>query len=505
MKNLNQKQLDLGKKYQGWGLVETLLTLGTISALSIAVYMTFGPTDVSAKVKAEQTNMSSLAQNIQNSYGTLNNYSAVSNNTALQDNIFPKELIRENSAQSGWGSAIVVQPHTVNNPNDSFSINYQKVSKEICSKLTSAASNSTYDIVINGTSVISNGAYNTVAASQACQEQADIAFVFYPGHGSGIAVASDPLELAPPPASVTPDFDDPITDVVNDPIGVGDATPPAITPPAPGIPTPPAPPPVAPTPIAPAPVAPTPPNPTIPPPDINGGNRTPCSPFNENRNANNCPAGTYGFSNQQQTYSCPEAWGNPQPSGWQNVSTSCANCPAATNEQNIRWINVNESCPVGQSGGISYEKQQTQNRNVSYNCPSGTASLPSPTYGAWSGWNDTGITQNQTSTCAGGKCAVSVDYQSGTLDVSDAYYSISYTANGVSGGCSASWRNDGKNGAGSCNVGNGVLDRIEWQEKAVAGDRYSISGSQTGWEGSRGEFWGWELEIWEIKAGSDCP
>lgn len=155
--------------------------------------------------------------------------------------------------------------------------------------------------------------------------------------------------------------------------------------------------------------------------NINSGICTTCpSPAVENRNQwvaytqNTCAAGTYGYTNWEReqgsqrtrSYNCPAgttvlpapdytpwtAWvntGNTRP-----VSNACTTCPGPSTGTQTQWVGYTAAlCPAGQFGLTNRELEQAQNRPISFNCPAGTASLPAPTYGAWSAWSNTGNTR----------------------------------------------------------------------------------------------------------------
>jgi len=126
----------------------------------------------------------------------------------------------------------------------------------------------------------------------------------------------------------------------------------------------------------------------------------------------NCPAGQAGSQTLTRTRertavaSCPTPNGSLQWSysgwsapAWTVASSTCVNCPAGSTETGTQWVGASATCAAGQYGGLSWEKQQSRTRSVSYNCPAGTATVPPPTYGAWSGWTDNGSTRNNTGSC----------------------------------------------------------------------------------------------------------
>lgn len=122
-----------------------------------------------------------------------------------------------------------------------------------------------------------------------------------------------------------------------------------------------------------------------------------------------CPAGQYGdLSREQERFlGCVNAttqagaW-----SAWNTISTSgsCSMCPATSTEPSKRWISRDLGCAVGEVGSHTIQIEQVATRTVAYSCPAGTATLPAPSYSAWSSWTDTGLTGADTNTCAPATC-----------------------------------------------------------------------------------------------------
>lgn len=508
-------------KQTGFGLTETLLVLGAISVMSLAVYGVFFASDVTAEVKAEQNNLNSLSTAVDRSFGLTGGFSGLSLAQVKQDGLLPTAYQRSGSIQTEWGSAVDVRAYGIPNPasNNAFVIDYANVPGEACSKLAAAMAPNVYELRIGGTNVMTADGMDAAAAARACSAGARMEFVYYSGLTTGTAVATPPLTLPPAPPSINPT--NPSTPV--GPVGgapsVGDATPgtPGVV--APGTP-------VDPPPAVPAP-PPAPATPTLPQP-IPGGSTTPIPPSlsrcvpnvapPNTQNVATCPAGYWGLVQQQQTLnsSCPEAWAAPHDvwSGWSNTgNNTCQACPAPYTQSQTNWVTRSAACPAGTTGMASQQWEQVSYQTFTYNCPEGTTTLPGATGGGWSGWADTGNARAvDTSGCTpipppATGCYVMTDWSNGVQDVSDAYYSISYSLNGGGNSCSVTMRDDGPGGGGSpkCNAGsNGILDLGTWAQQAANGDTYYVSGSQSGWGGGRGEFWGFDNYTYTRMSGAVC-
>lgn len=337
---------------QGWGLTETLLTLGAMSAMALAIYAVLGPASASAQVKREQDNLRSLSAAVDKSFGLLGNFSSVSTARVLDDGLAPTRMRSGGDLRTAWGAGVGIHPHAVNAPNDSFLVSYPLAPSEVCAGLASAMARDAYDIRVQGRSVYAEGRLDPAHAAEQCgaSAEASMEFVFFSGLVSGQAVAAAPVVLPPPPPTIAPPPGAP-------PVITIPGTP-EVDPVAPG--TPAVPPPAAPPPVLPPPVAPpgTPPGIAPPPPPFNpppppvSPPGTMCAPRTDNLGPETrdqaCPAGQLGAITQQRAgtlaWTCPEAWGAPVRGtevwgSWTETGRTCA--PAAPTC----------AAPVGAPGG----------------------------------------------------------------------------------------------------------------------------------------------------------
>ncbi len=388
----------------GFGLMEVLLTLGAVSVMSLAVYGLFFSSDVTAEVKNEQTNLNTLSTAIDRSFGLTGGFSGVSMSEVVAEGLLPSQYTRSGEIRTEWGSTVDVRANSVARTNDSFLINYSNVPGDACARLAAAMAPNVYDLRIGGTSVMTSTGLDPAAAASRCGSGAQMEFVYYSGLISGTAVATPALTLPAAPPSVDPaNPTTPSSPVSGAPSvgGVAPAAPVAVTPGSPVAPAPAAPtaPPAPATPSAPQPTPAS--APTTPPGTLAGCTVPPPTTGSQTVA---CSSGQYGQLNQQRTgtYSCPEAWEAPAVAwgGWTTTSGSCNACPGPATETNTQWVNSSASCPSGQVGSNTWQREQVQTRSRSYNCPAGTTSLPPPTYGGWSAWSDTGNTRNGSNTCA---------------------------------------------------------------------------------------------------------
>jgi len=131
-----------------------------------------------------------------------------------------------------------------------------------------------------------------------------------------------------------------------------------------------------------------------------------------------CPAGQWGSHTWAQSrtengtvttsWTCPGPTSSTSTSwlGTFNVGAktvtggSCSTCPAPTSSTATQWVPAaSGTCPAGQTGAVTREKEQARTSTTSYSCPAGTAALPAPTTSA-GGWVDTGAVRDASNTCA---------------------------------------------------------------------------------------------------------
>lgn len=107
----------------------------------------------------------------------------------------------------------------------------------------------------------------------------------------------------------------------------------------------------------------------------------------------NCPSGTTSLP--APTYGSWSAWSDDNVT--RNTVYTCeANCtvPSPSTETQVQWVPTSGTCPAGQYGSASWEREQSRSRTAY--CPAATGAYA---WGAWSGWADTGSTRNFSSTC----------------------------------------------------------------------------------------------------------
>lgn len=407
---------------RGWGLTETMLTLGAMSAMALAIYAVLGPASASAQVKREQDNLRSLSGAVDKSFGMLGNFSSVSTSRILDDGLAPTRMRAGGDLRTAWGTGVGVHPYAVDGvPGNAFLVSYPLAPSAVCAGLASAMARDAYDIRVEGRSVYADGRLDPAIAAEQCgaTAEASMEFVFFSGLVSGQAVAAAPVVLAPPPPTITPPPSSP--PVITIP-GTPEVDP--VNPGTPAVPPPAAPPPVLPPPVAPpgTPPGTTPPQPPFnpPPPPVSPPGSM-CAPRTDSLGPQSrrvsCPAGQLGDIHQQRTgsqaFTCPEAWGAPVAGpevwgSWAETSRTCApacSAPAPSSVAISRAApaQTRNTCPAGYTGSTPQIRTGTEagTRTTSWTCPAPTGAPTSTTADTWSGSYTYGAwTANGPDTCA---------------------------------------------------------------------------------------------------------
>ena len=134
----------------GFGLVETLLTIGALSALSLGIYMVLKPTSASAQAKTEQDNLRDLSGAIESSFGILGSYQGISASRVTTDRLAPSRMMDSGVLLTKWGSAVTVAPTSIASSNDGFVITYPATPSDVCSRLAAAVAPQVFDLRVGG-------------------------------------------------------------------------------------------------------------------------------------------------------------------------------------------------------------------------------------------------------------------------------------------------------------------------------------------------------------------
>lgn len=181
----------------GWSLLELLLALAVLAAMSLAVWWALSPTQSAAEVKIEQDNLRALSSALEQSSGLLGSFEIATTERALADGLVPKRMIQDGQIRSAWGGAVSIAPRTYERPNDAMVITYQATPGEVCAQLASATVRGAYDIRVQDESVFGPQGFDPARAAQLCGAANGAVVEFIYRVSSGVAAA--PVAPPPPP------------------------------------------------------------------------------------------------------------------------------------------------------------------------------------------------------------------------------------------------------------------------------------------------------------------
>lgn len=123
----------LGRFGKGWGthfgfgLFDTLLSLGLVIVLTAGAYALFAPTSTASAVSLETSRLSALLQSIDASHGTAMGFADLEQ--------APPAVPGYQSNTSSWGQPFSVLPTQVTAPGDAWMATYQGVQPDVCIQL----------------------------------------------------------------------------------------------------------------------------------------------------------------------------------------------------------------------------------------------------------------------------------------------------------------------------------------------------------------------------------
>ena len=122
----------------GFGLVETLLTLGALSALSLGIYLVLAPASAAAQAKREQDNLRDLSTAVDQSFGLLGSFQGVSASRVVEDGLAPTRMVEGDTLRTSWGTSVTIAPHAVKAAADGFVVVYPFAPADVCPRLAAA-------------------------------------------------------------------------------------------------------------------------------------------------------------------------------------------------------------------------------------------------------------------------------------------------------------------------------------------------------------------------------
>lgn len=176
------------KAQRGLNLIELLLVMAIVTAIAIGAFIIYPRVQASRAATTESTSLTFAVAQVQGIY-TQGNYQTLSNEVAINADVFPASMVDGDNVTNQWGGAVTIQgalgdgtPNTTGQARY-ISITHEQVPTAVCKKLVPATASNFGTVRIDGNVVFdrySNPrvAYNeaTVAAACAASDPLTIAF-----------------------------------------------------------------------------------------------------------------------------------------------------------------------------------------------------------------------------------------------------------------------------------------------------------------------------------------
>ena len=412
----------------GFTLLELLIVLGSITVISSGTWVAYQISNRRSETKSAIQGARTLSNTLMQTYGRTGSFANLDTQSVINGQLAPANLpVVNHSLTNPWGGSVTVAPSSTGS--NAFSLTFKGVPSDGCVNMASQLSPNFEHVNVNNTSVGGIGqSVNIGLATQLCFGNKNTIMltsntVATPTTG-GVLLPVDhgappPLPIPPPSTlgaasvapvkAVTAQMADSTTQLKTFKIPTVSAV--SVT----GVPAS-----VSRT-ITTSIMTPT----TALPPQT-------CFPSVTQSTATSidygyqtlaCQVGYAGSISQQQTRTksivttttktCATLWSTPSVSrvsasptygawgAWTTIANSCAamcstQLPSYAVQHNYQWVTINIGCPAGYSGTNSYQALQVQS-NSPY-CPNPSATS-SPVYAGWSGWSNTGTTQNAIKNC----------------------------------------------------------------------------------------------------------
>lgn len=167
---------------KGFSLLEILLVLAIAAALVIGAFVIYPKAQSSQRVQLESYNISTIQSGIKSLYTSVSNYNGLTNQVALNADIFPENMVDGTTVRNSFKGVVNVLSGSTGPSGvagSSFIIQYMNVPAAECVKLISAVGSNFYIIQVTGTPVKSATVPLDVATTtSACRNATTNTIVF---------------------------------------------------------------------------------------------------------------------------------------------------------------------------------------------------------------------------------------------------------------------------------------------------------------------------------------
>lgn len=199
MKKHNQSHV---KKNTGVSLLEIMIVVAASVVISLMVYGIYRVAFAAQKGLEESVAASQLTEAIVRSYDSLPNFTTLSNQQVIDDNILPKGFTSSGNVIYGPnGAAIAISSETIQGTaGRGFSLNYQNVNQKICTDLASGVLplQRFISVTVGSTEVAPNGVIDEAKVATACSSAPTNVKLVYERGGTGNIAALEQCVVPSP-------------------------------------------------------------------------------------------------------------------------------------------------------------------------------------------------------------------------------------------------------------------------------------------------------------------
>ena len=157
----------------GMGLLSVIIVTGLGAIIMGAAATAYLQSSQTASVSQATVSVRDLNQRILTSYASAPDFSSLTTQTALNENLFPKSVMRTGTPLNAWNGPITVTALNVaglQGPgnNNGFVLTYENVAAPACPRFVLNASSGFQDVKVNGVSAMAGRQASPVAAGLLC-------------------------------------------------------------------------------------------------------------------------------------------------------------------------------------------------------------------------------------------------------------------------------------------------------------------------------------------------
>lgn len=166
---------------RGVSIISVLLGLVISASVVAVVFQQFQDSQRKARIEAATSEVATMIAEAQKTYGTANQFGAVTTAIAVQGGVVPARLriAGTNTAQNKYNGAITFAPATITTANDSLTIGYANVTNVDCQDLVLSMAPLTRRVNVGAAAVKPNDApVNVATLATACDATPTAAIQF---------------------------------------------------------------------------------------------------------------------------------------------------------------------------------------------------------------------------------------------------------------------------------------------------------------------------------------